>query len=32
MDIEKFVGTQLYQDPSIAKDLIANLSEIETAA
>ena len=29
MDIEKFVATQLYQDPTISKDLIANLSEIE---
>ena len=32
MDIEKFVATQLYQDSSIAKDLVANLSEIEAAA
>jgi tetratricopeptide (TPR) repeat protein len=29
MDIEKFVATQLYQDPTISKDLLANLSEIE---
>ena len=29
MDIEKFVATQLYQDPTISKDLIASLSEIE---
>ena len=29
MDIEKFVATQLYQDPTTSKDLIANLSEIE---
>ena len=32
MDIEKFVATQLYQDSTISKGLIANLSEIEAAA
>ena len=31
MDIEKFVATQLYQDPSIPKDLVASLSEVEAA-
>ena len=32
MDIEKFVATQLYQNSTISKDLIANLSEIEAVA
>ena len=32
MDIKKFVATQLYQNPAISKNLIANLSEIETAS